>query len=241
MLIIPAIDLMDGRCVRLLHGDFGRATRYGDPLEQLAEFEGAGAEWAHIVDLDGARSGARRQSGLIARLAASSRVQLQCGGGVRTRDDLTALFDAGVARAVIGSAAVKAPEEVNRWIEEFGAAKTCCAFDARADSEGVWRVATDGWANDAGFSLDGALTAYPEGGLEHVLVTDISRDGALTGPNVALLKSVIEKRPDLRVQASGGVSSLADLDALAAAGAGAVIIGRALYERKFTLEAALGR
>lgn len=241
MLIIPAIDLMDGRCVRLLHGDFDRATRYGDPIGQLAEFERAGAGWAHIVDLDGAKSGARRQPELIARLAASSRMQIQCGGGVRTRGDLTALFDAGVARVVVGSAAVTASAEVNRWIEEFGAEKICCAFDVRADAGGVWRVATDGWAKDAGLSLDSALTAYPEGGLKHVLVTDISRDGALTGPNVALLKSVIEKRPDLRVQASGGVSSLDDLNALAAAGADAVIIGRALYERKFTLEAALGR
>lgn len=241
MLIIPAIDLMDGRCVRLLHGDFERATRYGDPLEQLAEFERAGAQWAHIVDLNGAKNGARRQSALIARLAASSRVQLQCGGGVRTRDDLVALFDASVARVVVGSAAAKAHAEVNRWIEEFGAEKICCAFDVRADGESVWRVTTDGWVKDAGVMLDDALAAYPEGDLKHVLITDISRDGALTGPNVALLKSVVEKRPDLRVQASGGVSSLDDLDALAAAGADAVIIGRALYERKFTLEAALGR
>lgn len=241
MLIIPALDLMDGRCVRLLHGDFDRATRYGDPIGQLGEFERAGAEWAHVVDLDGARSGARRQSALIARLAVSSRLSLQCGGGVRTREDLLALFAGGVQRAVVGSAAVKAPAEVNRWIEEFGAEKICCAFDARADDEGVWRVATDGWAKNAMLSLDDAISAYPEGGLQHVLITDISRDGALAGPNIGLLKSVIAKRPDLCVQASGGVSSIADLDALRAAGAGAAIVGRALYERKFTLEEALGR
>lgn len=240
MLIIPAIDLMDGKCVRLLRGDFDQATRYGDPFEQLAAFERAGATWTHIVDLDGAKSGARRQARLIEKLAASSRVNLQCGGGVRTRDDLAALLDAGVARAVIGSAAVRAPGEVNRWIEEFGPDRICCAFDVRADAAGSFRVSLDGWTKDGGFALGDALVAYPAGGLVHVLVTDITRDGALTGPNFDLLNSVRADRPDLKLQASGGVAAISDLIALRRAGVSGVIIGRALYEKRFTLEDALG-
>jgi len=241
MLIIPAIDLMDGRCVRLLHGDFARPTRYGDPAEQIEELAKAGAEWIHIVDLDGAKSGARRQTALIAELAASVDVKIQCGGGVRTREDVAALVDAGVMRVVVGSKAARDPAGVNRWIAEFGADRICCAFDVREGAGGAYNVAVDGWAADGEVSIDAALSAFPEGGLRHVLVTDISRDGALTGPNLTLLRSVMRARPDLSVQASGGVSSIADLDALRSADASAVIIGRALYERKFTLEEALGR
>lgn len=241
MLIIPAIDLMDGRCVRLLHGDFAKSTRYGDPAAQIEEFAKAGAEWIHIVDLHGAKSGARRQTALIAELAASVDVKIQCGGGVRTREDVAALIDAGVNRVVVGSRAVKDPIEVNHWIAEFGADRICCAFDVRQGPGGVYTVAVDGWSADGDVSIDAALSAFPEGGLGHVLVTDISRDGALTGPNVTLLRSVMRARPDILVQASGGVSSIGDLDTLRNADASAVIIGRALYERKFTLEEALGR
>ena len=240
MLIIPAIDLLAGRCVRLLHGDFDRMTEYGDPFEQLAEFERTGAEWAHVVDLDGARSGARRQSEMVRRLVSLTDVRLQCGGGVRSRDDVLALLDAGVDRAVIGSAAVKAPTEVSQWIEEFGSEKICCAFDVRADESGDYRAAVYGWAEDGGISVEELFALYPAGGMKHVLVTDISRDGALTGPNIELVSTIIANRPDLSVQASGGVSSVADLSALRLAGAAAVIVGRALYEKKFTLEAALG-
>ncbi len=240
MLIIPAIDLIDGRCVRLLRGEFDQATCYGDPMDQLAEFERAGASWVHIVDLDGAKSGARRQSSLIGKLAASSRIRLQCGGGVRTRDDISAMFDMGVERAVIGSAAVRSPADVNLWIAEFGREKICCAFDVRVGEDGEYRISLDGWTKDGGVALDDALAAYAAGGLKHVLVTDISRDGALTGPNFDLLQSILSSRPDFEVQASGGVSSLADLAALRAAGASAAIVGRALYEKKFSLEDALG-
>ncbi|MCB2098103.1 MAG: 1-(5-phosphoribosyl)-5-((5-phosphoribosylamino)methylideneamino)imidazole-4-carboxamide isomerase, partial [Parvularculaceae bacterium] len=178
---------------------------------------------------------------LISLLAEKTNARIQCGGGVRTREDLVALFDSGVARAVIGSAAVKNPVEVNRWIDELGADRICCAFDVRLDGEGNFQVATDGWMKDGGVSLPRVLDAYPSGGLRHALVTDISRDGALTGPNLDLLRAVIGGWPDIAVQASGGVSSLADLEALRRLGAAGVIIGRALYEKRFTLEAALAR
>jgi phosphoribosylformimino-5-aminoimidazole carboxamide ribotide isomerase len=239
MLIIPAIDLIDGRCVRLFQGRFDRSTVYGNPAAQLAAFEAAGANWAHIVDLDGAKTGARRQTALIERLARASKTNLQCGGGVRTREDVAALVGAGAARVVVGSAAVRAPQEVQTWIGEFGAERICCAFDARPDGAGGFAVSLDGWTIDGGRTLDAALAAFDGGALKHVLITDISRDGALTGPNLDLTRSMIDARRGLAVQASGGVSSLADLAALRETGAAAVIVGRALYEGHFTMEDAL--
>lgn len=239
MLIIPAIDLINGRCVRLLQGRFDQATIYGDPFEQLAAFAAAGAQWAHIVDLDGARDGARRQTRLAGKLSAATRVKIQCGGGVRQKDDLAALFDAGVARVVIGSAAVKQPGEVRNWIEDFGVEKICCAFDVRIDDRGAAMVATHGWKEGGATSLGDALSWYPQGALKHVLATDISRDGALSGPNVAMTAQLVKERGDLLIQASGGVASLADLGVLKKAGAAAAIVGKALYESRFTLEEAL--
>ncbi|MFZ5619376.1 MAG: 1-(5-phosphoribosyl)-5-[(5-phosphoribosylamino)methylideneamino]imidazole-4-carboxamide isomerase [Pseudomonadota bacterium] len=239
MLIIPAIDLIAGECVRLFQGRFDRRTKYGDPIAQIAAFARAGAEWAHVVDLDGAKDGTRRQAALIADLAAASPVKIQSGGGVRTRNDVEALFRAGVARAVIGSAAVSRPDEVGTWIRDFGADKICCAFDVRVEDGAGPVVAVNGWKESSRMSIKEALALYPPGALKHALVTDISRDGALTGPNLDLIREIARRRPDLDLQASGGVSSLADLDALRAAGAAAAIVGRALYERSFTLEDAL--
>lgn len=238
MLIYPAIDLIGGRCVRLLKGDFNAVTEYGDPLEQAAAFAAAGAQWIHVVDLDGAKQKAPAQHELIGRIARATGAKLQVGGGVREAAHVAALLDAGVARVVVGSAAARRPDDVRAWIGDFGAERICCAFDVRRAGE-AYEVALDGWTEGAGLSLEAALAFYPEGPLRHVLITDISRDGALTGPNVALMADVAAKRPDLEIQASGGVSQLADLSQLRASGAAAAIVGRALYERRFTLEQAL--
>ncbi len=238
MLIIPAIDLMNGRCVRLKQGRFDEATRYGDPLAQLAGFARAGAEWVHVVDLDGARDGARRQSRLIAELAQRAPLKIQCGGGVRSRADVETLLEASVARVVVGSTAVKAPQSVSAWIDEFGPEKICCAFDVAAGDRG-FEVRVYGWTEGSGIDLNEAINAYGGTNLKHVLITDIARDGVLSGPNVALMKNVARRHLSLKAQASGGVSSLDDLAALRAAGADAAIIGRALYENCFTLEDAL--
>jgi phosphoribosylformimino-5-aminoimidazole carboxamide ribotide isomerase len=238
MLILPAIDLMDGTCVRLSQGRFDAATEYGDPFAQLAVFASAGAEWAHIVDLDGARLGRPAQHDLIGRLAQTTDMRIQCGGGVREKAHVASLLDAGAARVVVGSTAVCDPGEVRDWIAEFGAERICCAFDVRRAGE-IYQVVTHGWSESGGVTLRDALELYPDGGLRHVLATDISRDGVLSGPNVDLVRSIASARPDLRVQASGGVAALDDLAALRAAGAAAVITGRALYERRFSLEDAL--
>lgn len=238
MLILPAIDLQNGVCVRLLHGKFDSAKQYGDPFDQIAAFADAGAAWVHIVDLDGAKTGAPAQHDLIGKLAARTKLRIQCGGGVRERAHVEALLNAGASRVVVGSAAVKRPGEVRDWIEALGVERVCVALDVRAADEG-FDVAVDGWAAGGGRSLDDMLAEYPPGALCHALVTDISRDGALTGPNQELMRALLKARADIAFQASGGVSSLEDLRSLKAGGASAVIIGRALYERRFTLEEAL--
>lgn len=238
MLILPAIDLMDGKCVRLKQGRFDEATTYGDPIEQAAAFEAAGAEWIHVVDLDGARAGRPAQSELLRRLTAATKAKIQCGGGVREWDHVQALFDAGVSRVVVGSAAVRRPDDVRHWLSSFGAENMCCALDVRR-ADGRYEVVVDGWTGDGGRTLIEALDLYAAGVLKHVLVTDVSRDGVLAGPNAELVTSVVRARPDLRLQASGGVASLDDLAVLRATGAAAAIIGRALYERRFSLEDAL--
>jgi phosphoribosylformimino-5-aminoimidazole carboxamide ribotide isomerase len=238
MLILPAIDLQNGACVRLKQGRFDAATGYGDPFVQLRGFADAGAAWVHIVDLDGARLGGPAQTELIARLTGETGLQVQCGGGVRTHSDVASLLDAGAARVVVGSVAVRQPQQARDWLDTFGAERICIALDVR-ERDGVFHVAADGWTADAGRSLDQALAEFPAGSLLHLLVTDISRDGVLSGPNVELMCAIRAAQPDLKLQASGGVSALADLAALKSAGASAAIVGRALYEKRFTLEDAL--
>lgn len=238
MLIFPAIDMLGGKCVRLSLGKFDDVTTYGDPLEQLAAFEASGAEWVHIVDLDGARDGRPAQHDALRRLARQTRVKIQCGGGVRQWGHVQSLLDAGVSRVVIGSAAVTRPEEIKEWIASFGLERICCAFDVKP-SDGEFDVVVKGWTQSGGATLAQALALYPQGALKHALVTDVSRDGVLTGPNAALIAELAASRPDLSFQASGGVSSLADIEKLRGTGAVAAIVGRALYENKFSLEEAL--
>lgn len=238
MLILPAIDLMGGVCVRLKQGRFDDVTTYGDPAEQLAAFADAGAEWVHVVDLDGARAGKPMQTELLRRLAAVARVRIQCGGGVREWGHVQTLIDSGVARVVVGSAALRRPNEVAHWLSSFGPERICCAFDVRR-GEGGYEVVVDGWATGGGRSLNQALDAYAPGSLKHILVTDVSRDGILGGPNAELIASIAAARPELAVQASGGVASLSDIAALRTTGAAGAIVGRALYERRFSLEDAL--
>lgn len=237
MLILPAIDIRGGRVVRLLHGRFDAETHYGDdPAAQAGAFAAAGATWAHVVDLDGARDGAMRQTALLHAMADAA--SIQAGGGVRTEADVAGLLDAGVARVVVGSAAISAIDEVRRWLERFGPDRLTLALDVRCRADAP-EVLIRGWTEASGISLWAALDAYPPGALRHILVTDVDRDGAMTGPNVALMAEIVARRPDLALQASGGARSLADLSALKTAGAAGAIIGRALYEGAFSLEEAL--
>src|SRR3569623_3090721 len=208
MIFYPAMDLMGGRIVRLRQGGFEDSTTYSqDPATALGHFADAGAEWVHIVDLDGARAGAPLQHDLIAELARSTRLKLQVGGGFRTREQVARMLDAGVSRVVIGSLAVKQPELVQGWIEDFGPERLTLSLDVRV-KDGVPLVAVSGWADTSGTALWDAAASYPTA--RHLLLTDIGRDGTLAGPNFELLDEAVERLPHLKIQASGGVSSLAD-------------------------------
>ena len=233
MILYPAMDLMGGRVVRLAQGRFEDATTYpADPAEGLAAFAAAGAEWAHVVDLDGARAGAPVQHDLVARLASESRINLQVAGGVRTREQIARLLDAGAARVVVGSLAVEDPRSVQSFLAEFGESITL-SLDVRIMG-GVPQVAVAGWTEDSGRTLWEIAALYPEA--RHLLLTDIGRDGMLEGPNFALLEEAKRRLPHLAIQASGGVSSLEDLKRLRTAGA---IVGKALWEERFGLGEAL--
>jgi phosphoribosylformimino-5-aminoimidazole carboxamide ribotide isomerase len=237
VLLIPAIDLRNGRCVRLLKGDFAAETRYEfEPHELLQRYRGIGATWLHVVDLDGAREGTLANRSIVVRLASQTAVKIQVGGGVRSAAVIDDLLRNGVARVVIGSLAVEQPQEVLKWIAQFGAARICLAFDIRNDAAGVPRVHTRGWTQGGQLSLWQALEPYLAHGLQHVLCTDIDRDGALTGPSLALYGEARKRCPQIAWQASGGVRDAADLAALAGLGLAAAVSGKALLEERMTLE-----
>jgi phosphoribosylformimino-5-aminoimidazole carboxamide ribotide isomerase len=235
MIIYPAMDLMGGKVVRLKQGRFDDSTTYSDdPARALRAFADAGAQWAHVVDLDGARARAPSQHKLIAKLARSAPMKLQVAGGFREADHLARMFDAGVARVVIGSLAVKQPEKVRAWIDDFGADRITLSLDVRL-TDGEPMIAVSGWTEDSGRNLWETAELYPSA--RHFLITDIGLDGMLQGPNVELYELIAQRLPNAAVQASGGVSSLNDLERLSTDGA---IIGKALWEGKISLEEALG-
>ena len=238
MLLIPAIDLRGGQCVRLLQGRFDAETVYAqDPLTVLEQYLALGAQRIHVVDLDGARDGSQGNRAAIRRIAdRAGRDSIQVGGGVRTRQVAEELFALGVARAVVGSVAVSQSDEVASWIQEFGPDRVVLAFDVRLDEAGTPRLATHGWERQTQTSLWDAVERYLPAGLLHVLCTDVARDGALSGPNIELYQQCVRRFPGIAWQASGGVSAAADLHALAATGAAAVISGRALLEGRLTAQ-----
>lgn len=241
MLLIPSIDLRGGKCVRLLQGDFNAETRYDyGPLELMWRYQQLGASWLHLVDLDAARDGALTRDNpnrsMIQQLAAPRAVSLQVGGGLRTRAALDDLFAIGVTRAVIGSAAVEQRDEVAHWLTSYGPERICLAFDVRIDAQQIPRVRIRGWQQQTALSLWDAVEAFNEAGLRHALCTDIERDGALGGPNLALYDEALRRYPHIQWQASGGVATSADLAALAAHGLPAAISGKALLEARITPE-----
>jgi len=238
MLLIPAIDLRGGQCVRLLQGRFDAETVYAsDPLEVLERYLAFGARRIHVVDLDGARDGSQGNRAAIGRIVGrAGREAVQVGGGIRTRQVAEELFDLGVARVVVGSVAVTEPDEVASWLREFGPERVVLAFDVRLDDGGTPRLATHGWERQTQTSLWDAVERYLPAGLRHVLCTDVARDGALSGPNVELYRQCTRRFPNVAWQASGGVSEAADLDALATTGADSVISGRALLEGRLNAE-----
>lgn len=239
-MIIPALDLIDGKVVRLHQGDYGQQRDYGsDPLPRLQGYEAQGAQVLHLVDLTGAKDPAKRQIPLLQKLLAGVSVPVQVGGGVRTEEDVAALLQAGVARVVIGSTAVKSPEKVQQWFKRFGADALVLALDVRIDEAGRKQVAVSGWQENSGVTLEALVEAYLPFGLKHVLCTDISRDGTLAGSNVALYEEVCARYPQVAFQSSGGIGELNDIRALRGTGVQGVIVGRALLEGKFTVTEAI--
>lgn len=239
-MIIPAIDLIDGCVVRLHQGNYGARRDYGeDPLVRLQRYQASGAQLLHIVDLTGAKDPKARQIPLLRELLGSLSIPVQTGGGIRSADDVRSLLDAGAARVVVGSAAVKRTDEVAGWMKTFGADKLVLALDVRINKAGNAEVAVSGWQENSGVLMDDLIRAFEPSGLRYVLTTDISKDGTLAGPNTALYAKLAQTFPNIDFQASGGIGSLDDIRAVPHTGAAGVIVGRALLEGKFTLEEAI--
>jgi phosphoribosylformimino-5-aminoimidazole carboxamide ribotide isomerase len=236
MKLIPAIDLRDGRCVRLFKGDFAQVTQYDvDPVALAVEYREQGADWLHIVDLDGAKRGEPVNLPLIERMRGAAGIAVQYGGGIRTLASLERALEV-VTRVVVGSLAVTAPDTVTEWLTSYGPERLVLALDVRLGDDGTPLIATHGWTRASTLTLAAAIDRYAAAGLRHVLCTDIDRDGALTGPNVALYRDCAARWPGIAFQASGGVRDVGDLAALAAAGASAAVSGKALLEGRLKPE-----
>ena len=223
--------------MRLFKGAFDAETRYElDPQMLVGRYADMGARWLHVVDLDGARDGVMGNRELLGRMAALGRLKIQVGGGLRSLEVIEDLLSAGVSRAVIGSAAVDQPAIARTALQRFGAEGVCLAIDVRVDEGGVPRVRTRGWVTEHLLSLWDLIEQFQADGLRHVLCTDIERDGALGGPNLALYEVGLRRCPAIAWQASGGVRDAADLAALARVGVAAAISGKALLEGRMTTE-----
>jgi phosphoribosylformimino-5-aminoimidazole carboxamide ribotide isomerase len=231
--LYPAIDIRGGRCVRLLQGDYDRETVYGDdPVAVAKGYEAAGAPWVHVVDLDAARSGRPENRAVVSAVAGAVGVPVQSGGGVRSEESAEALLSAGVRRVVIGTAALQDPPLVRRLAAAWPG-RIAVGIDGRGGE-----AAVHGWTEGSGVSVLDAVTQFEDAGVAAVIVTDIGRDGTLSGPDVEGLAAVLE-RTSIDVIASGGVGSLDDLRRLATLPLAGVIVGKALYEGVFTVEEAI--
>ena len=230
LVLYPAIDVRDGRVVRLRQGDYARETRYPDaPEAQAARYAAQGVGWLHLVDLDGARDGNYTLLPLLPGLAATG-LRLQTGGGIRDAGDVQRLLDAGASRVVVGSLAIREPDLVAGWIARFGAEALVVALDARRDAEGRWRLPVAGWTAATDASLPTLARRFEAAGLRHLLSTDIARDGMLSGPGLDLYRDLRAACPGLSLQASGGIRDAADLAAVEALGCAGAVLGRSLLE-----------
>lgn len=240
MHLIPAIDLLDGRCVRLRHGDFDQVTFYDfEPADLARRYHGDGAEWLHVVDLAASRDGGDADTAPLFNLLGAAPQQVQTGGGVREAQDVQARLDAGASRVVVGSVCARDPAQFVEWLEVFGPDRLVAALDVRFDAQGIPWPRIHGWTETASRDLYDLLDELTAQGLKHLLCTDIGRDGDMTGPNGLLYQLIVARYPRLQLQASGGVSSLEDLIMARASGAAGVITGKALLEGVFTVEQAL--
>jgi len=240
--LYPAIDVRSGRIVRLAQGDYAQETRYGDdPLALAQAYAEQGAQWLHLVDLDAARAGGYTLLELVRDVTESTGLKVQTGGGVRSRDDVARILEAGAARVVVGSLAVREAGEVCGWIDAFGDERVTVALDTRQDREGIWRLPVHGWTETTAGTLQDMARRYADHGLRHLLCTDITRDGMMTGPNLLLYRLLAETVPALELQASGGVRDLDDVLQARAQGCAGIVLGRSLLEGRLQLPEALAR
>ncbi len=230
--IIPATDIIGGECVRLSQGDYDRKTKYfSDPLEAAKAFEGAGVKRLHIVDLDGAKAANPMNLKVLERVATHTSLVLQYGGGIKSSQALTDVFNAGAARAIVGSLAVREPAKFIDWLGEFGGDKMVLGADIKGD-----KVAIQGWLEESTMTIEELMNLFINDDLKHVICTDISRDGMMCGAATLLYTGLNANYPDVEIIASGGVSKMADIEELEAAGVKSVIVGKALYEGGISLK-----
>lgn len=230
--LIPAIDIIDGKCVRLTKGDYDQKTVYGEPLEMALEFERIGFKRLHVVDLDGAKSKHIVNDGVLKAITTETSLTVDFGGGIKTDEDLEKAFEAGASMVTVGSIAVTKPDLFMGWLEKYGAERMILGADVRHG-----KISINGWKEDSTEDLLPFLRKYIDAGVRNVLCTEISKDGTLAGPAIDLYKQVMDTYPELHLIASGGVSSIDDIKALEAAGIPAVVFGKSIYEGKINLKA----
>lgn len=232
MQVIPAIDIIDGKCVRLTQGDYAQKTVYNDnPVEVAKQFEDAGIERLHLVDLDGAKAGAVKNWQVLEDIANNTSLVIDFGGGIKREEDVLVVFNAGAALATIGSMAVKNEALFVEWLQKFGADNFLLGADVKGEN-----IAVGGWLETTDVDIYSFIQKYINHGIRQVFCTDVSKDGKLEGPSIELYKNIIAKFPALHFIASGGVSNAADLEALQQIGCKGAIVGKAYYEGKITLQ-----
>jgi phosphoribosylformimino-5-aminoimidazole carboxamide ribotide isomerase len=232
MIIIPAIDVIDGKCVRLTEGDYSQKKIYNEhPLEVAQQFEDAGLQRLHLVDLDGAKAGAVKNWKVLETLAGKTTLAIDFGGGIKTDADLGIVFNSGAAYATVGSIAVKNEFEFVKWILQYGAHKFLLGADVKNE-----KIAVSGWLESTDITVFDLIRKYAGHGIQQVFCTDVSKDGKLEGPSIELYRKIIEQFPALHFIASGGVSSVADLENLEMIGCKGAIVGKAIYENRISLK-----
>ena len=231
MQIIPAIDIIEGKCVRLTEGDYAQKTIYNEnPLEVAKAFEAVGIQRLHLVDLDGAKAGAVKNWKVLESIALNTKLVIDFGGGIKTDNDVAHVFERGASLATIGSIAVANPTLFLSWVNKYGAEKFFLGADVKDNL-----IAVNGWMQTSTITIESFLTDYLAHGITNIFCTDVSKDGRLEGPSTALYQSLIQLFPNLNLVASGGVSSLQDLEALDAIGCAGAIVGKAIYENRISL------
>jgi len=231
MEIIPAIDIIDGKCVRLTEGDYSQKTIYSEhPLDIAKAFENAGIKRLHLVDLDGAKAGKVTNWAVLESIAKNTALVIDFGGGIKQKSDLKIVFESGASMATIGSLAVKNPELFSSWLKIYGEDRFLLGADVKGE-----KIAIGGWLETTEETVFDFIASYLQKGVQQIFCTDISKDGKLEGPSIELYQKIIQQFPELHFIASGGVSSMQDIDALKMIGCSGVIVGKAIYEGRIKI------